>query len=68
MKRVLKIFYILIILVALGASLCKETKLLKEVKVLRDEKISRKELILKDIDENYKPRQEDFYKEESKKK
>ncbi len=63
MKKVLKIFYILLILTAGSALLYKEYGFFKEAVALKDEKESRKELILKDIDENYHSRKEDFYKE-----
>lgn len=67
MKKILKIFYILIIF-SLGAFLLYNEKIfLKEIETLKNEREAKKELILKNIDENYNSRKEDFYKVENKK-
>lgn len=64
LKKILKIFYILIVLGALGALLYKEGKLIKELTVLRDEKVQREQTITENINDSYHPRKEDFYKNE----
>lgn len=68
MKKVLRIFYILIVFTILIFLCYKEHLFIEEIKTLTNEKKDRVELIFKDIDENYQPREEDFYKKKGSKK
>ena len=68
MKKVLRIFYILIVFTILIFLCYKEHLFIEEIKTLINEKKDRVELIFKDIDENYQPREEDFYKKKGSKK
>ena len=68
MKKVLRIFYILIVFTILIFLCYKEHLFIEEIETLINEKKDRVELIFKDIDENYQPREEDFYKKKGSKK
>ena len=63
MKKIGKIFYILIVLGILGFLLYKEFEFAGELKVLKTEKAERQQEIKNRLDEDYQPRKEDFYKE-----
>ncbi len=63
MKKFLKTVYILVVLGILGALLYKEGEFIKELVVLKKEKAERKEAVAQSIDENYKPRKENFYQD-----
>lgn len=57
-----KIFYFLMAFGILIALLYKEEKFIKELIVLKDEREKREKIIVQNINENYHPREKDFYK------
>ncbi len=62
MKKILKVFYFLIIIGILSALLSKERELFEEFLILKNEQKKREKVIVQGIDENYHPRKDDFYK------
>lgn len=62
MKKILKIFYFLIIIGVSAALLYKEKELIQEFLILKSEKEKREQVIVQSINENYHPREKDFYK------
>ncbi len=62
MKKILKVFYFLIIIGILSALLYKERELFEEFLILKNEQKKREKVIVQGIDENYHPRKDDFYK------
>lgn len=62
MKKILKIFYFLVVIGILSALLYKERELIQECLILKNEKEKREKVIVQSINENYHPRKDDFYK------
>lgn len=62
MKKILKVFYFLIIIGILSALLYKERELFEEFLILKNEQKKREKVIVQGINENYHPRKDDFYK------
>lgn len=62
MKKILKVFYFLIIIGILSALLYKERELFEEFLILKNEQKKKEKVIVQGIDENYHPRKNDFYK------
>jgi uncharacterized protein YxeA len=62
MKKILKIFYFLVVIGILSALLYKEKELFKEYLILKNEQKKREKVIVQGINENYHPRKDDFYK------
>lgn len=62
MKKILKIFYFLVVIGILSALLYKEKELLEEYLILKNEQKKREKVIVQGINENYHPRKDDFYK------
>lgn len=62
MKKILKVFYFLIIIGILSALLYKERELFEEFLILKNEQKKREKVIVQGIDKNYHPRKDDFYK------
>lgn len=62
MKKILKVFYFLIIIGILSALLYKERELFEEFLILKNEQKKREKVIVQGINENYHPRKNDFYK------
>ena len=61
--KILKIFYIIAVLGILGFFACKEYDFAGELIEIKKEKIEKKTEFNSRLDENYKPRKADFYKE-----
>lgn len=57
-----KIFYFLMVFGILIALLYKEEKFIKELIILKNEREKREKIIVQNINENYHPREKDFYK------
>ena len=62
MKKILKVFYFLVVIGILSALLYKERELFEEYLILKNEQKKREKVIVQGIDENYHPRKDDFYK------
>lgn len=62
MKKILKIFYFLVVIGILSALLYKEKELIQECLILKSEKEKREKVIVQGINENYHQRKNDFYK------
>ncbi|MFR9019072.1 MAG: hypothetical protein ACLVH8_05150 [Fusobacterium sp.] len=62
MKKILKIFYFLVVIGILSALLYKEKELFEEYLILKNEQKKREKVIVQGINENYHPRKDDFYK------
>ena len=62
MKKILKIFYFLVVIGILSALLYKEKEIFKEYLILKNEQKKREKVIVQGINENYHPRKDDFYK------
>ena len=62
MKKILKIFYFLVVIEILSALLYKEKEFIQECLILKNEKEKREKVIVQSINENYHPRKKDFYK------
>lgn len=62
MKKILKIFYFLVVIGILSALLYKEKELFEEYLILKNEQKKREKVIVQGINENYHPRKNDFYK------
>lgn len=62
MKKILKVFYFLVVIGILSALLYKEKELFEEYLILKNEQKKREKVIVQDINENYHPRKDDFYK------
>ena len=62
MKKILKIFYFLVVIGILSALLYKEKELFEEYLILKSEQKKREKVIVQGINENYHPRKNDFYK------
>ncbi len=62
MKKILKVFYFLVVIGILSALLYKEKELFEEYLILKNEQKKREKVIVQGINENYHPRKDDFYK------
>ena len=62
MKKILKIFYFLVVIGILSALLYKEKELIQECLILKSEKEKREKVIVQGINENYHPRKMTFTK------
>ena len=62
MKKILKIFYFLVVIGILSALLYKEKELFEEYLILKNEQKKREKVIVQGINENYHTRKDDFYK------
>lgn len=62
MKKILKVFYFLVVIGILSALLYKEKELFEEYLILKNEQKKREKVIVQGINENYHPRKDGFYK------
>lgn len=62
MKKILKVFYFLVVIGILSALLYKEKELFEEYLILKNEQKKKEKVIVQGINENYHPRKDDFYK------